>query len=499
MYKNYELHEVSNFDTYKLYKNEFKNEICNNGIKCQKIENGKKIQCFIRELSFFEKIETFFQLSLASCKNWIFTAEPKSKQNLKLAWKHLAEGQWVRTLTVPILEKKPNLSALSSAISEEPNPTPAPIITTIAPVVEKSEESSVEIQPILKSDEISKEVNNLTDKSENSFLLELKQKYTFLTDEEKDDVRSKVNDIANEIIYGCGRNVDFVNSAITQKEIHRLSQLLFSPFKENLIFSLGQSPAWFAAMAQLDQPKPERFSFVAFSGDWYGLFDDHSGKEMVIDYEGRSIARKKENVTAIQSIHKDFRLQFIEENKPTQEQTKCFRSYLSRIGCSPKRIMEQKEPAVIVDYVNRAGGLKSFLEILFTWAEEEGFPREEFKCHLKIQCMYDLAAELLGDEENAKAYLQANLGQYSSSEVIAFPLTENDYSPETEGIRNLFSKERTIISEQRRLIKRFTPALWTEENCNKSSFAEHGGEVNPYIEAIYANFICAVEKIKKYS
>lgn len=495
MYINFKIIETDNIDLYKTSKNQFKNEIKESGIRIKSIEDDKKIQSFIRKLDFFEKVGTFFQLSFASLKNLFLSSDLQSKNDLTLAWKHLAKGKWVRRLSIPILLKKPSLK---QPLQEE---KPALINLTARSVGTDDKVSTLESTeasedlPILES-----EINLadfFTSFKEESFLQDLGKKYTSLSENEKQKVRLRVNDITIDHAYSCGRNVDFIKVPMTQMAIHSLSQKLFNPFKENLIFSLGQSPAWFATMAQIDQPKPERFSFVAFSGDWYGLFDEETGKELVIDYEGRSIPRKKEDVITIHSIHKNLKLKPIEQNKPTLEQTKCFRSYLSRIGCTPKRIMEQKEPAVIVDYVNRAGGLKSFLELLFTWAEEEGIQGEQLKEHLIIQCMYDSAAELLGDEENAKAYLQDNLGIYSASPIVAFPLTENDYSPETEGIRGLFSKTRSDISEQRRLIKRFTPSLWTEENCNKSSFTEYNGQINEYILPIYANFINTLDKLNK--
>lgn len=326
---------------------------------------------------------------------------------------------------------------------------------------------------------------------EETILNECRATYAQLSKKERDVLISKASTISVDN-FTCGPKVDFVDSSWTQAHLCELSNNIFSPFKENLIFPLGQSPAWFAAMAQIDQPNPERFSHVAFSGDWYGLFDDATGKELLIEYEGRSIPRDTNDYLQIHSIGKDLNLQLIEKNKPTPEQTECYRSYLSRVGCTPARIMEQNEPAVIIDYVQRAGGLKSYLEFLFTWAEKEGISREELKRKLIVLCMYDKACGLLGDEDNATAYMQKNMGEYSSSPVIAFPVTDDEYTTTTQGIRSLFAKAHNTVSEQHRLIKRFPPSQWTEENCKKCSFAEYNGQVNEYILPIYANFMHTV-------
>lgn len=543
MYTNYKTFEANSFESYRTYKNQFALEVNNaKGTKSKRNEERDgidlKIKIYTRKLSFFETIGTFFQLCLASFNARVFPPNKEHKNDLKIAWEHLAKREWVRRLIKnPILvnssEKKPNPTDVTLSSN---NPAVKPVENDLESIQIRINATSEKTNAInelnVKSKEETKaalERNNaalennkaalkefkaelerfklitppvnldspkiFTPPKEENLLKDLREEYKHLPDLQKQQLREKVREISTENAYSCGRNVDFIKEAYTQMTMHSLTQKLFGPFKENLIFSLGQSPAWFTAMAQIDQPNPDRFSFVAFSGDWYGLFDHETGKELLIEYEGRSIARKKDNYIPIQSIDKNFRLKPIEKNKPTVEQITCYRSYLSRIGCTPQRLLEQKEPAVIVDYVQRAGGLKSFLEILFTWAEEEGITREQLKSYLIIQCMYDKATELLGDDENAVDYLQLNLGQYSASQVIAFPITEDDYSAETEGIRGLFAKAHTSISEQRRLIKRFTPSLWTEENCSKSSFAEYNGKVNEYILPIYANFINTVNKI----
>lgn len=490
MYTNYQTFEANSLETYNNFRNLIKSDIKNAKGITGKDKGNEKIQLYVRNLSFFEKISTFFELCSASFISSFRSSSNEQIKNLEKAWKYFGRGESVCRISVPAslfspVDKSPLINPLLNPVSTvklDPQPLVTPVETT-----------TVSPQSQLRSPEV------FTPPKEETLLNDLREQYAKLSKFEKQQVRNKVREIENDVVYGCGRNVDFVKMAGTHQAMHAITEQLFGPFKDNLIFSLGQSPAWFTAMAQIDQPNPDRFSYVAFSGDWYGLFDKQTGKELLVEYQGRSIPRNKEDYIAIQSIDKDLRLELIEKNKPTADQTKHFRSYLSRIGCTPQRIMEQKEqePAVFVDYINRAGGLKSFLEILFTWAEEEGISRDELRKHVIVQCMYDGASEILGDKKNAEEYLQGNLGQYSSSPVIATTISEDDYSPDTEGIRNMFSKVRNEISEQRRLIKRFTPSEWTEENCKKSSFAEFEGKVNEYILPILANFINTLEQDKK--
>lgn len=291
-------------------------------------------------------------------------------------------------------------------------------------------------------------------------LLQLyREEFSRLSPEEKENLRRKVN-------HG-------LTSKETQSSIYQKSIELFGTFKENLIFPVGQTSAWFAAMAQIHQPNAQRFCHVAFNGCWYEL-------EKCIN-------------TTNPSVEQDLKLKYVEAKLPTFDQVKFYRSYLSRIGCSPQRILGQKEPSVIVEYVHRAGEVKSFLEHLFSWAINEGISTNHLRNKLMIMCLHDKSLSSTAPGNDLIKYLQLNLGEYSMYAIIAMPIEQNDF-PMQNYNKNLISPSENIIEEEQSLVKFFPPKEWTEVNCKKSSFSHD--EAHKHIFPIYASFMETVEQMK---
>lgn len=264
---------------------------------------------------------------------------------------------------------------------------------------------------------------------------------------------------------GCS---DFFTSEVALRNIYLLSREIFGLHYDNLIFSLGQSPAWFAATAQIDQPKPERFCHVAFSGSWYDL--DVKNQE---DLFGRisEVEASKLYLKPLKGVGK----------APNKEQTKFYRSYLSGIGCSPENLVKQKKPAIIVDYVTVAGGMKSFLEFLYEWADEDKL-REGLRKKLIVHCLIDKGSTLShAYEGNMRVYLQNNFEAYSEYPIVTMSVVDHHSRAKSE-LRAMLSPKSTPNIAKRRLVKHFPFSLWNEENCKTHSF---GNPIDSYIEPIY--------------
>lgn len=321
--------------------------------------------------------------------------------------------------------------------------------------------------------------------------------YSHLNINELTDLQMKTKQIAYAHFFKIDKlnmEKDFINSKEMQLSIYKASLDLFGSFKENLIFPIGQSPAWFAAIAQINEPNPQRFCHVAFSGRWYELFDNPE-KLILEAYENQPI--KDCDCNNIKYYDKNLKLQIVDDNIPNFEQISCYRSYLSRIGCSPQRILGQKEPSVIVDYIRQAGGIKSFLEFLFVWAADEGINAKKLKSKLIIQCMHDKKSPIfLAHEDGLREYLQLNLGEYSSHPIILSPIEESNFPMDDDGVLEMISIKDDAINEKSRLVKYFPPIQWTEENCKKSSFGND--KVNEYIFPIYVKLMNTLEKIEVF-
>lgn len=258
---------------------------------------------------------------------------------------------------------------------------------------------------------------------------------------------------------------NIIDSPQTQKAIYQLSQSIFRGLEDNFIFSIGQEPAWFAAMAQINHPDPEGFTFVAFSGDWYDA----------------NLIRKPE----------DSAFTINEDKLATDEQFKAYQSYLKRIGCSPSRIMGLEKPAVFVCYVEKGSEMKCFFEFLFLYAEREGISRQLLRSKLIIRCLYTEINPNLFQEKCARSFLKDMLEEYSFYPISPFSIVNAlnvNEDPRENNILELFFKKNNCSDDVHHLVKYFPPSKWTVENCKDSSFAKLNGKLNPYIHPLHLCF-----------
>jgi len=259
------------------------------------------------------------------------------------------------------------------------------------------------------------------------------------------------------------------------------AQKLLAPHSpKSTIFAIGQTPAWILAAGRAADPsRKDKLRHLAFSGSWWGIADA-TGKEYTVSFEGSSTkttGNSWKNYEAGQTLRK------FSDRAPTGPQLAAYRKYLARIGFHPRAIVQAEHPTVIVDYVQRGGGLRSFLDVLFDWAQDEGFSKDQLKAKMHLQLIYG----------------NTDAGRFSSQDAFVCFLTEI-FSPLSAKLEFTFIEpieELTLLrltnksDEKRRLIKRFTWNAWNEETCSESSYAN-----NPAIRTIYLQFLACHEAIK---
>lgn len=240
------------------------------------------------------------------------------------------------------------------------------------------------------------------------------------------------------------------------KFVFELSEELFSPYKNSNVFILGQSLAWLMTTHQL-QESSNNLSPVAFSGDWYGLFNG-KGEEVVIDYPGKEKSESNRPGTKLTKATPDLSLRRIATAAPTREQELAYRSYLRQVGLTPLQIIDSEKPFVIMDYIQKGGGLRSFLEILYTWAQEEGIPASKLrpKIHLHLVSHSDYIEAHYpkegGGKEQHEKYAR-NIFHDTAGKITYFHIAD-----ETTCLGRLFNKSE----DERRLIKKLPKSKWVE-------------------------------------
>jgi hypothetical protein len=318
-------------------------------------------------------------------------------------------------------------------------------------------------------------------------LKQYRKEYSRLSDLDKAVIEETEKKIQSSNSFDYIGNTE--DSLKTQSIIFQISLDLFGPFPNSQIYSIGTGPAWFAAVAQIHQPNPDRIVPVAFSKGWYELANPQI--ENPSDPFYNSLPMSGSNIEFRNKIDRNSKLQCIEQNMPTPEQAGNYNSlYLKELGCGVEDIIKRPGFTVFVFYMERAGSAKSFLEFLNLRADEKNIPRQKLKEKVVIQCIYDQGSNELGYEENVRGYLLANIGEYTMFPILTIPVT-NDLSPQSSMIREMFSSVETPFTRDRRLVKDFPPTEWSAENCQKSTFCD-----NKYIFPIYAALIRGTNIIK---
>jgi len=166
------------------------------------------------------------------------------------------------------------------------------------------------------------------------------------------------------------------------------------------IYSLGSSPQWFVATAEMMDLHPERFGYIPFSGNWYQL-------------ETR-----------------DLRDPF--DNRPKDDMILHYRTYLEKIGLHPLDIAKRSSPTVIVEYVEGGRSLMSFVKgALLEWAQQMNCG-PEFLEKLRL-CVLSSSDE--EDEWEPTRTLLApfrELGFIAEVQCVSFDLLEEFLSQDDE-------------------------------------------------------------------
>lgn len=120
---------------------------------------------------------------------------------------------------------------------------------------------------------------------------------------------------------------------------------IYNQYKNRPIICLGRSPKWFLNASLWMKDGIDKYKFTAFSGYWY-----------VPDY--------REGVRRI------------DRSAPKEKEIKAYRRYLKNMKANPESIIKDSEKAgqkaIITDYIYSGKGMTSFLEVLSSYAKDEG-------------------------------------------------------------------------------------------------------------------------------
>lgn len=186
-----------------------------------------------------------------------------------------------------------------------------------------------------------------------------------------------------------------------------------NPHRENArIYGLGQTPAWPIEIGKLSHPD-RTIGHIAFSGNWwYFPTPEDASKELVFHSMGTIDSAKQRRRNEKEKVDLLTKLLPNRAKTPDRKQIENKRADLASIGLDPRTIMSQKGPTVIVDYVQSAAGLKSFVSLIEEWAQELGLvDRLKEKLHLHFLCS-DEDASLYGGQTSFELFIEANFFSY---------------------------------------------------------------------------------------
>lgn len=232
-----------------------------------------------------------------------------------------------------------------------------------------------------------------------------------LTDEHKQYLNQAFNNCFDKPAY-----VDrFVRGERLHKAPYILSdlsnRLLLITFAQKLlrhcssddyICCLGQSPAWVVKTAQLLDSYPQRYTYIAFSGSWFIT---------------------KPRIKRSRSIFNEGNYALM-HTRPTKSQLSAYKAYLTRLGVSPTSIIERYKThgrrTVIVEHIHDGNGLRSFLSILYGWAQHK---RKELQ---QAMVIYLIAIRTLGEDYISDRLIQINANLTSCDEHLIHRLDTAD-------------------------------------------------------------------------
>jgi hypothetical protein len=237
--------------------------------------------------------------------------------------------------------------------------------------------------------------------------------------------------------------------------VAEFSDEVFSKHSQNDIFCLGQTPAWLALFPKI-KSKGEQIHSIAFSSGWYSLLDIQ-GQELVL-CNRKDTPPGARCISENEKINPKTKLIFNKDRAPNRAQTIAYRKYLVQKGLSPKLILDKDKPTVIMDYVQSGAGLKSFLNFLMVWAEEESISPQKLKAKLIVHFITHFSDfSFFGGAKNFKRYLDNNFEGYRC-------VSTSISSYEKDPCRVLTELMNKCKDDEHRLIKKNPCRNWCEQS-----------------------------------
>lgn len=179
------------------------------------------------------------------------------------------------------------------------------------------------------------------------------EEYTLLSEENKIWLREKCANFdksvnPSELFKEHGGYLPLADPEDMEEFIKFSSK--YNVLKGSPILCLGRSPKWPLSASLWMKDGIDGYIFVPFSKNWYDRkIDLKNGDSWVVRNADRA---------------------------PTIEQETAYKKYLKIIGVDPKSIVKKTQKAgketVITDYLETSRGMTSFLEVLSSYAEEQG-------------------------------------------------------------------------------------------------------------------------------
>ncbi len=122
------------------------------------------------------------------------------------------------------------------------------------------------------------------------------------------------------------------------------AQKIIKTYPDFNLVGIGRTPAWLIEIAKLidNDPRPEKYNKIAFSGRWY-QFEKTFLKPLIV-------------------------------TPPKKEQIAAYREYLHKMNFTPENIIQNDQlhhrKTVLVDFLQTGLSMYSFTSLILDWAEE---------------------------------------------------------------------------------------------------------------------------------